>query len=129
LRPDEPSKAITSAAIRELVHPTVDRHITIREAARLQAFDDTFEFHGSLTEQATLVGNAIPPRFAKALGSAVTAHLAATYDADRREPGEGALLEFDVTPATQMSPALARVVREVRSRYQTETLFASLGET
>jgi hypothetical protein len=37
-------------------------------------------------------------------------------------------LEFDVTPATQMSPALAKVVREVRGRYMTSALFAGLRD-
>jgi DNA (cytosine-5)-methyltransferase 1 len=122
LRPDEPSKAITSAAVREFVHPTCDRRLTLREAARLQTFPDDFEFHGSPSEQATLVGNAIPPRFAETLGRSVAEHLATTEGAEHRQPEDGALLEFDVTPAAQMSPALAKVVSEVRDRYLRGTL-------
>jgi DNA (cytosine-5)-methyltransferase 1 len=122
---DQPSKAITSAAVREFVHPTADRRLTLRDAARLQTFEDSFEFHGSATEQATLVGNAIPPRFAAALGKALREHLIANIEVNPRQSGEGALLEFTVTNAEAMSPALARVVREVRDRYVAETLFAS----
>lgn len=117
LRGNEPSKAITSAAIREFIHPSDDRRLTLREAARIQTFDDTFEFHGSPSEQATLVGNAIPPRFAGALGRALVEHLEATPDDRPREPGEGALLEFDVTPAQAMSPILAKIVADIRDRY------------
>lgn len=127
LRPDEPSKAVTSAAVREFIHPTADRRLTLREAARLQTFSDDFEFRGTPTEQATLIGNAIPPRFAKALGTVIAQHLASAQDADRRAPGKGALVEFAVTPAQHMSPALARVVADVRDRYMAATLFAYQG--
>lgn len=122
LRIDEPSKAITSAAVREFIHPTIDRRLTLREAARLQTFPDDFTFRGQPTDQATLVGNAIPPRFAEALGRAVAEHLRSAGE-ERSEHRTGELLEFDVTPAQQMSPALARVVAAVRSRFLTQSLF------
>jgi DNA (cytosine-5)-methyltransferase 1 len=117
LRADQPSKAITSASVRELVHPTEDRRITLREAARFQTFPDSFTFSGNLAEQATLIGNAIPPRFGEILGGSLITHLTDFAGASGREPGEGALVDFDVTPSPQMSPALARVVADVRARF------------
>lgn len=117
LRADQPSKAITSAAIRELVHPTEDRRLTLREAARLQTFPDSFGFSGNTAEQATLIGNAIPPRFAETLGKSLVDHLNFYAGSEENEPGQGAVVEFNVTPAQQMSPALARVVREVNSQF------------
>lgn len=48
---DEPSKAITSGSLHEFLHPTEDRALTLREAARLQAFPDGFEFVGSQSER------------------------------------------------------------------------------
>ena len=52
-------------------HPDDIRVLTIREAARIQGFSDTFEFVGSYNQQAGQVGNAVPPIIAERLGSAL----------------------------------------------------------
>ena len=59
---------MTGAATTEFGHPEQDRPLTLREAARLQAFQDSFEFAGSDGEVARQIGNAVPPTAAEALG-------------------------------------------------------------
>lgn len=55
----------------EYTHPEQDRTITIREAARLQGFPDSFVFHGDRSSQYDQVGNAVPAQLAEAIGTEV----------------------------------------------------------
>lgn len=48
-------------------HPEDDRAISLREAARLQTFPDTYEFSGPLKDVARQIGNAVPVRLVEEL--------------------------------------------------------------
>ena len=50
-------------------HYRDNRSITVREAARLQSFNDRFIFHGYDRDQERHVGNAVPPILSSALAS------------------------------------------------------------
>jgi DNA (cytosine-5)-methyltransferase 1 len=49
------------------VHPTEHHAITLRQAARLQGFPDSFHFKGGLMAGGQQVGNAVPIELGKAL--------------------------------------------------------------
>ena len=49
-------------------HPKDLRTLTIREAARIQGFEDDFEFLGSFVQQAGQIGNAVPPILIEQIG-------------------------------------------------------------
>ena len=72
---DRPSTGLTTRCISysngRFGHPEQNRAISVREAARIQGFPDTFHFTGSLNDQARQVGNAVPVPLAKAVGEAV----------------------------------------------------------
>jgi DNA (cytosine-5)-methyltransferase 1 len=55
----------------ERCHPLEERPLTIREYARIQTFDDSYEFIGSLNSQYKQIGNAVPVELAKYMGNSL----------------------------------------------------------
>jgi DNA (cytosine-5)-methyltransferase 1 len=68
---DEPAPTITTGCFNpskgRFLHPEADRAITMREAALLQSFPKSYQFPATLgkVKVATMIGNALPPRFIK----------------------------------------------------------------
>lgn len=79
LNPNNPAPTITASFYSSFIHPYQPRNLTVREAARLQTFPDSFVFYGKRTtlskkllqrkgiiedlhlDQFNQVGNAVPP--------------------------------------------------------------------
>lgn len=64
---DSPCGTVVNVRKSMWIHPTLDRALSVREAARLQTFPDSFIFCGSKDQQYQQVGNAVPPIMAKAI--------------------------------------------------------------
>lgn len=76
LEPDLPSTTIIAHLYKDgnrFIHydPEQSRSITVREAARLQSFDDDFDFIGSQGNAYQMIGNAVPPQLAKRVALAL----------------------------------------------------------
>lgn len=76
LKWDSPSNTIPAHLKKDglrHIHPDAQqmRTITVREAARLQTFADDFEFNESQVSNFEMIGNAVPPLFAKKLGELI----------------------------------------------------------
>ena len=76
LEPDQPSTTIIAHLYKDgnrFIHYDSKqcRSITVREAARLQSFDDDFDFVGSQGNAYQMIGNAVPPQLAKRVAMAL----------------------------------------------------------
>lgn len=67
LKYDDPCGTVVNVRKSMWIHPTLDRAISVREAARLQTFPDSYVFCGSKDKQYQQVGNAVPPIMAKSI--------------------------------------------------------------
>lgn len=72
---DKPCGTVTNVRKSMWIHPTKDRAISVREAARLQTFPDSFRFLGTKDKQYQQVGNAVPPILAKSIANSLALQL------------------------------------------------------
>lgn len=78
LHPGQPSRTIVAHLRKDgnsFVHPTQVRSLSVREAARLQSFDDAYIFTGSRGDQFEQIGNAVPPLMGAAMARRILEHL------------------------------------------------------
>jgi DNA (cytosine-5)-methyltransferase 1 len=75
LKWDEPSVVIGNFRKNMLIHPDQDRGLSVREAARLQSFSDSYVFYGTSESQRQQVANAVPPLMAKQIGNNIIKYL------------------------------------------------------
>lgn len=70
---DRPARTITKWVFHpgsgRFFHPTQNRTVTIREAARLHSFPDNFHFLGTYTEMSAQIGESVPPLLAKVVAN------------------------------------------------------------
>lgn len=77
IRGSEPAPTITrnftTPSSANCIHPRQNRSLTLREGARCQSFPDRYVFAGSHGDKRLMIGNAVPPLLATALGNSMLA--------------------------------------------------------
>lgn len=68
---DKPSGTVVNVRKSMWIHPVNNRAISVREAARLQSFPDSFIFKGTKDSQYQQIGNAVPPKISHVLAKKI----------------------------------------------------------
>lgn len=68
---DKPSDTVVNVRKSMWIHPTKNRAISAREAARLQSFPDSYRFLGTKDSVYQQIGNAVPPLLGRAVAEVV----------------------------------------------------------
>jgi DNA (cytosine-5)-methyltransferase 1 len=68
---NEPSTTLANFRKAYITHPTEDRILSVREAARIQGFPDDFVFDGTLSEKQQMVANAVPVELSEAIAKQI----------------------------------------------------------
>lgn len=90
LDPHSPSRTVTAHLSRDgyaYIHPTQDRTISVREAARIQSFPDDVRFAGPPTAAFKQIGNAVPVLLGEALGASLLRSISSGQVATRSMGG------------------------------------------
>lgn len=89
-------------------HPYEDRHLSVREGARLQTFPDNYRFSGAITSKCRQIGNAVPPALAAVLARAIAEQV---FQARGRRPPV-------LRPTTSLPPPPTDAVTRKRMQAQ-----------
>jgi len=89
------------------VHPEQDRGLTVREAASLQGFPNTYEVSGGLDDRFRQIGNAVPPTFSAYLALHLLGEMLATA-----MPGQ----LFDRGIMEPVGPSFSRLIPSLKAR-------------
>lgn len=141
---EQPAYTITASAgnvsAGPFTHPSQDRPISVREAARLQGFDDNYVFCGEADSMYRQVGNAVPPPLAHAVAemlllchftpeSATSTGRSGRITLELLEGGPNGARTFPVlTPRFPSESHMPRPVGSPR-RQKTAVAVASSGES
>jgi len=116
---DAPTPTITGRANRKgsaICHPAYTRPLSVRECARVQGFDDEWQFSGSMSSQYLQIGNAVPVQLGHALGRAIVNHHSGAVDDEFS-------WEFQLQGAIRILRASARNKRKPKKKLQQGQLF------
>lgn len=69
---DQPARVVANFRKAMIIHPQQHRGLSVREAARLQSFPDSYKFVGSIGFQQQQIANAVPPKLAEAVALALS---------------------------------------------------------
>jgi DNA (cytosine-5)-methyltransferase 1 len=116
---DRPAVAITARcrtpSCGRFVHPDQHRGLSVREAALLQGFPSDYVFRGPFDDRFKQIGNAVSPRFAKAIAE----HLDNVWARDHELPLPAAALQDDIVAplSGSFSSSLAARKRAMRREH------------
>jgi DNA (cytosine-5)-methyltransferase 1 len=71
---DDLSRTITAHIAKDgywYIHPAEHRTLTVREAARIQTFPDSFRFFGTRSDAFRQIGNAVPPILGRVVAESI----------------------------------------------------------
>jgi DNA (cytosine-5)-methyltransferase 1 len=104
------------------IHPKLPRVISVREAARLHSFPDWFRLHQTKWHGFRQVGNAVPPRLARAVAARLVESLGAspTRPSEFVMLGSTSLLEMDRSEAAAHYGAASEHMPNARRRLATQ---------